>query len=584
MQPIRAPNPRSVSFATDAVSLVSRGIPSNQPLLRAGCQWLLDERQPFVRGAPHFIARGGEQELHLFYGPRGWQISPDVESSVAYAMAPDVPAAHPNTVRKGEWQLPTEKDGTWAAHPNFDVHVEGPNTEDKPFSIDDIGTDFFVRIKTTRLVWFVDPNTNEVVHSGAKNAGFPARPGKRYCPLCCQCFSANNFVSQHIKYQHTPAVPSKPTVLADGDGGAALWWTADGCVPGAQPSAFKVQYSADGGSTWETVIANTGSAEARARIAALTIGATYQFRVATIALAATGPYSDASAPFTAMAGAPSATTPMAPRCELAPIAPRCELLALPAETTEQTNTTLPPAQSLQADQSDVVARMNAGDHQWHMGMHAGDHQWQSLQEVVARMNASLAELTLPNATPVASTCELVAEPAEPAKPCRAVPADVAVPRANSLKRKQALQDFLGGEIDRVLTESPADLIQHAQLIGGQIELKLSIPVPKELSSSSLASSMADLAAGLTLDEAHEQSLQARSGSFPHKRHAAMADPLPARCSSLPIKKRVHVAAMTACASVAASPPLTPPISPKPTRLVSSPFEGCGEYDLVVELD
>merc|ERR1719240_2080330 len=96
-----------------------------------------------------------------------------------------------------------------------------------PFHIEDIGADFFMRIRTTKLVWYVDPTTGEVVHSGAKNAGARARPGKRYCPLCCQCFSANNFVSQHLKNLHTPEAPSAPTVHADGDAGAVLSWTSE---------------------------------------------------------------------------------------------------------------------------------------------------------------------------------------------------------------------------------------------------------------------------------------------------------------------------------------------------------------------
>lgn len=545
VEPTRAPKSRSVTVATDSVSLVSRGVPSSQPLLRAGAVWELDARQPSVRGAPHFVAQGGQQELHLFMGTRGWQIAPDLDASVAYAIAPGGHAAHPNTVRQGEWHLPTDPEGAWAAHADFHVSVEGPNTEDKPFRIDQIGADFFLRIKTTKLVWFVDPISGEVMHSGAKNAGVIARPGKRYCPLCCQCFSANNFVSQHIKNLHTPAVPTTPNVVAEGDGGALLWWAADGCAPGAQPSAFSVQYSDDGGSTWRTAIANTGSADPRARIAALTIGAKYQFRVAVIALATMGPYSAASAPFAATAGAPPAEVGRAQQGGLRPTTPE------------------------RADPAAAIASASATPVLLAAAACAARQQYDAPEDVVARMNASLSEMTPPTAMATGSRCA----------PCLggaaaelSVPADAAAPRAQptpmptpskraelSLKRKQSfsdnlppsLQEFLDHEIDRVLAESSADF-QHAELIGDQLELKLSIPVPKSLSkelsmssnfsASALSSDpIAELAAGLELQP-------------PRKKHAMMT--------------------IAECASLAPSPPLTPPISPTPaSALVTSLFDG-----------
>jgi len=285
------------SAAPEVVTLVSRGVPSNQPLLLAGSIWQRDRKEPDVHGFPHYVSTSGQTELHLFKGSRGWQIAPDVDAGVAYAVAPGVPAAHPGTVRQGEWQLPSQPSGVWAPNPDFHLRVEGPNSENEPYRLDEIGADFFLRIKTTKLVWFIDPTTGEVTHSGAKASGSKGKPGKRYCPMCNACFSANNFVSQHLKNLHTPPAPTAPEVLPDGEGGVVLTWTADGCPPGAQPCSYTVQYSEDGGATWEIAVASTGSPEPRARISHLRVGPTYHFRVSAIALAHTGPYSAASAPF-----------------------------------------------------------------------------------------------------------------------------------------------------------------------------------------------------------------------------------------------------------------------------------------------
>lgn len=482
----RAQKARSVTAKTDSIGLVSRGVPNTQPLLRAAAQWLLDAQRPLVNGAPHFVASGGgAQPLHLFHGSRGWQIAPDLDAAVAYAIAPGVTAAHPNTIRQGEWQLPTEPSGGWAAHPEFHVSAEGPNTEERPFRMEDIGADFFVRVKTTKLVWFYDPSTGEVVHSGAKNAGKGARPGKRYCPLCCTCFSANNFVSQHIKNVHTPPPPSAPVVLVDGDAGALLQWKPDYGCASAQPSSYAVEFSDDGGLLWQVAIANTGSADPRARIAALVLGRSYLFRVATIGLAATSIFSAASEPFVAMQAAP------------------------PAEIAGLLDSSLGTASRPLPSPMATVLKMNA-----------------SLASLMTE--PSLADATAPvDVHPVASPFVVMPTPS-PA--CTvAVSERAAEPAARvapSLKRKAsfgdgltpALQEYLDLEIDKVLAESTADFTQ-AELIGDQIEIKLSIPVPK----------------GLGPRETPDES------------------------ASLPPAKR---AATAAAPSVAApSPPLTPPLSP-----------------------
>ena len=105
--------------------------------------------------------------------------------------------------------------------------------------------------------------------AGAKSAGAKGKPGKRYCPLCQQCFSANNFVSQHLKNLHTPPPPTAPAVASDGQGGALLTWKVETCPPGAMPVGYQLESSTDNGASWEVLVEDTGSAEPRARLTSL---------------------------------------------------------------------------------------------------------------------------------------------------------------------------------------------------------------------------------------------------------------------------------------------------------------------------
>ena len=54
--------------------LVSRSVPSEQPLLN--CNWVKDETEPRVNGAPHYVSSGGKgaaanARLHLYLGRDG---------------------------------------------------------------------------------------------------------------------------------------------------------------------------------------------------------------------------------------------------------------------------------------------------------------------------------------------------------------------------------------------------------------------------------------------------------------------------------------------------------------------------------
>ena len=73
-------------------------------------------------------------------------------------------------------------------------------------------------------------------------------------PPPSQCFSANNFQTQHLANLHRPGAPQGITCVPDGIGGVHLWWKAPPpCPPGGEPelSAFQLRFSIDGGITWQ---------------------------------------------------------------------------------------------------------------------------------------------------------------------------------------------------------------------------------------------------------------------------------------------------------------------------------------------
>jgi len=274
-----------------SVVLLSKGAPIEHG--RLNTTWERDAAEPEVNGFPHFTNAKGS--LHLFRTAEGlWEIAPEIDAGKAFAVARTA-AAHPNTIKPGEWSLP--KGGGWAKASGFKVSTEGPNTEDRPFDVNvDLGADFFIRVRTTKVVWFRDPATGEVMHSGAKAAGVSKKPGKRYCPLCEHSFSANNFVSQHVRNLHTPPAPTAPTVTPDGEGGVTLDWSIEGWAVAAEPCSFAVQFSTDSGENWTTGVEDTLTNEPRAHIASLSAEQTYTFRVAAHSIAALGNYSESSTP------------------------------------------------------------------------------------------------------------------------------------------------------------------------------------------------------------------------------------------------------------------------------------------------
>ena len=91
--------------------------------------------------------------------------------------------------------------------------------------------------------------------------------------------------------------PGEPTSLAGTAGNAevSLSWTAPTSNGGASISGYKVESSTNGGSTWSTSIADTGSSSTSAVVDGLSNGTAVTFRVSAINVAGTGSASDTEA-------------------------------------------------------------------------------------------------------------------------------------------------------------------------------------------------------------------------------------------------------------------------------------------------
>jgi len=218
---------RSSSLKERHGSLVASGAPPALDALNG--VWRRSEYAPEMGDFPHYVkeVEGGKSTLHLFkqFGESGpWQIARSDDPKCVLIRS-DVLARsfsnahHPNTVDKGSWSLLASTSA--AAPPTlvpcdaFDFWTDGPNTPDQPFLMEEIGLDFFIRAQPRKqVIWFEDPSTGQVFHSGAKKAGaFSDKPGNRYCPMCEKCFSANNFKSQHMR-SHARSCDSLPSSAA----------------------------------------------------------------------------------------------------------------------------------------------------------------------------------------------------------------------------------------------------------------------------------------------------------------------------------------------------------------------------------
>ncbi|MFM8640132.1 MAG: fibronectin type III domain-containing protein [Planctomycetota bacterium] len=103
-----------------------------------------------------------------------------------------------------------------------------------------------------------------------------------------------------------PGAPGRPT-LTPGNGLIVIEWAPPANADVAGITGYRVDRSTDGGATWVTVAANTGSAGTQGEEHRLTNGTAYVYRVAAINAGGVGPYSDPSLP-----GVPTAALPGAP--------------------------------------------------------------------------------------------------------------------------------------------------------------------------------------------------------------------------------------------------------------------------------
>lgn len=186
--------------------LLASGAPAALDVLNG--VWQRSEAAPELGDHPHYIKDASRGDtactLHLFNQFGTWQITRSDPASILAGS--DVLARslsdgqHPNTVDKGSWSLLASTSGLVPCDA-FDFWTDGPNTPEQPFLMEELGLDYFIRAQPRKqVIWFEDPSTGQVFHSGAKKAGTHSdKPGNRYCPMCERCFSANNFKSQHMR-------------------------------------------------------------------------------------------------------------------------------------------------------------------------------------------------------------------------------------------------------------------------------------------------------------------------------------------------------------------------------------------------
>lgn len=156
--------------------------------LGLGWEWWVRSAED-VHGRPHFTSG----DAQLWWDGSLWKLGRD-ESSVVLAAASE--ALHPVTVWTDEWRRKDEH-GRWGpSGVRFD-HASLRTSPSLPMTMDDLGWDYFVRRRVIAPVWYVDPVTGSVHHSGSKM--LEGKAGKRYCSRCRKSSSANNFVSQHLR-------------------------------------------------------------------------------------------------------------------------------------------------------------------------------------------------------------------------------------------------------------------------------------------------------------------------------------------------------------------------------------------------
>ena len=108
--------------------------------------------------------------------------------------------------------------------------------------------------------------------------------------------STGTFALYRVSSANGPSAPSNISATAVvGELAIDLAWTAPGSDGGASISGYQVETSTDGGSTWSTTIADSGSSNSSIRVTNLSAGTNYLFRVSAINSVGTSAASVASA-------------------------------------------------------------------------------------------------------------------------------------------------------------------------------------------------------------------------------------------------------------------------------------------------
>lgn len=147
------------------------------------------------------------------YYEGGWGVSDDGKHSISRAddrtwtvVAADgsrvaeatTLALHPTTIVEGEWSVKRRR--AWHHHSMHFAHTPINTSPTRPISLDLLGRDFFMRHRTSSLIWYIDPTSGCTVHSGSK--AHEGKTGVRFCARCNLSISANNFVHQHMRKMH----------------------------------------------------------------------------------------------------------------------------------------------------------------------------------------------------------------------------------------------------------------------------------------------------------------------------------------------------------------------------------------------
>ena len=151
------------------------------PLSFLDGEWVRQDSD--VKSSPRF-AHSDDPKLHLTSDGAAWRVTRGAGSGEVIAEAAST-ALHPGTVEVGSWKV-FDRGKELPKSAELEMLCDGPNTEEQPFLMEELGRDFFLRVHLTRkVVWFVCPATGDIYHSAAKPGGEGGRskPGKRYCHL-----------------------------------------------------------------------------------------------------------------------------------------------------------------------------------------------------------------------------------------------------------------------------------------------------------------------------------------------------------------------------------------------------------------